>query len=83
VGSGGLVLLSIRLYPLPKSLILSLLLLGILLLLLKNGRCFGGVIGGFRRLMPLVRESPAYRGQSREDGKQEFRIDRFQHGVSD
>jgi hypothetical protein len=76
VGSGGIVLLSIRLYPLPKSLILSLLLLGILLLLLKNGRCFGG-------LMPLVRESPAYRGQSREDGKQEFRIDRFQHGVSD
>jgi hypothetical protein len=33
--------------------------------------------------MPLIRECAAYRGQCRENGKQDFRVDRFQHRVSD
>ncbi len=53
MGSGGIMLLLVRLHALPERFILGFSLLGLLLLLLKDGRCFGGGSGGFRRLMSL------------------------------
>ncbi len=58
MGGGGAVPLLVRLDALPECLIFGLPLLGLLLLLLKNSRCFGGGSGGFRRLMPLVGQAP-------------------------
>jgi hypothetical protein len=52
------VLLLIGRHATPESLVLGLSLCGLLLLLLENGRCFGGGSGGFRRLMPLVGAPP-------------------------
>jgi hypothetical protein len=83
VCGGGSLLLLVRLYTLPECFVTLALIFGLLLLLLKDGGCFCGGSGGFRRLMPLVGQCAAYRGQRREDGKQYFRVDRFQHRVSD
>src|SRR6185437_10045102 len=79
MGGGGVVLLLVRLYALPESLILGLSFFGVLLLLLKDGRSFGGGSGGFRRLMPLVGKRATDRGESREDGEQDFGVDGLQH----
>ena len=72
-------LLSVLLHPLPEGLVFGLPLLGFSLLLLEDGGCFGGGSGGFRRLVPLVGQRAADSGQRRQDGKQDFRVDRFQH----
>ena len=57
MGSGGVVLLLIRVHTLPECLVTLALIFGLLLLLLKDGRSFGGGSGGFRRLVPLVGQS--------------------------
>jgi hypothetical protein len=75
-------LLLVCFHSLPECFVISLLFLSVPLLLLEDGRCFGGGSGGLRRLVPLVGQCAAYRGQRREDGEQDFRIDRFQHRVS-
>ena len=79
MGGGGVVLLLVRLYTPPERLILGFLFFGLLVLLLKDDRCFGGGSGGFRRLVPLVGKRATNRSENREDGKQDFRIDRFEH----
>lgn len=79
MGSGGVVFLLVRFYTLAERFIFGLAFFSLLLLLLKDGRCFSGGSGGLRRLMPLIGECTTNRAQRREDGEQDFRIDRFQH----
>ncbi|HEV2463423.1 MAG TPA: hypothetical protein VGT04_06440 [Acidobacteriaceae bacterium] len=50
---------------LPERRILGLSLISLFLLLLENGRCFGGGSGGFRRLVPLVGKRTTNCGEDR------------------
>jgi hypothetical protein len=81
VSSSGVVLLFVRFHTLPERLILSFAFFSLLLLLLKDGRSFGGGRGGFRRLMPLVTERTTYRDESREDASKSLVLMAFSIGI--
>ena len=67
--------LLVLLYLLAKRFIFLVALLGIVLLLLKDG-------GGLVSLVTLVNHGAADGGQRRKNRKQYFGVDRFQHRVS-